>query len=196
MSGPTRFTLAHNGNFNLPSNVAVGRKGFLYIVPGGGGNFVPTWDAAFIWPNNVAQRPQRDAAAITCYEWQAHAANEIHIRKRWVSGREEAQFYREIDLGTYTVSTAMTQAHGLGVRPKRVKLLLECTTAQAPYAIGDRVSADNISNATGAAITCRFNATNVIANTHATAPHLLNGSGAYITLAAASWKLIAQVFEP
>lgn len=189
-------TLAGNGAFNLPTGIAIGRKGLLYVVQGGAGNFAPTWDAAFIWPGGVVQRPQRDIGSITCYEWYVNAAAEIHIRKRWVSGREEAQFYREIDMGAYALSSAITQAHGLGVRPKFVKLFLECTTAQAPYAVGDRVPADNIQHAAGAAVTVRFNATSVIANTHATAPHMGNAAGAYITITPASWKLIAQVFEP
>jgi hypothetical protein len=62
-------TLGGNRAFGPPTNVVVGRRGLLYVIEDGTGGRVPTWDAIFVWPGGVVQRPQQDFNSVTCYEW-------------------------------------------------------------------------------------------------------------------------------
>ena len=57
---------------------------------------------------------------------------------RCISFRRAAGI-KEYNKGTYTISTVLSQAHGLGVYPDIFNVWLECTTAEKDYSIGDRL---------------------------------------------------------
>ena len=102
--------------------------------------------------------------------------------------------FTEYDKGAYAISTAYTQAHGLGARPSQAEVWLECTTTNLGYAVGDRVKA-NILVAAGGAIeaTLMTNTTNVVFRTGNSSPGLIDTSFAGSNITPASWKVIFRI---
>jgi hypothetical protein len=91
---------------------------------------------------------------------------------------------------TISVSTATSVTHGLGYIPGTVCSFLECTTADAGYAIGDRVAMPiTMSTATAAGIMCWWNSTNMgyARNTTIQLGHKTTSVATTITLT--SWRL-------
>lgn len=93
-----------------------------------------------------------------------------------------------------TLSTATTQAHGLGAVPHMVVAYLECLTAELGYSIGDRVHIQYKDNGAGNfGYMVEWDATNVRILQGSSAPQVLNrstpGGASGVTLA--KWKIVA-----
>lgn len=97
----------------------------------------------------------------------------------------------------YAASATVTQAHGLSGRPQIHDVYLECITADAGYAVGDKVLMPTGSIGGGATSFIVYSdATNVYLNTVAgstpTVPHKTTHTNTAINVA--NWKLIVKPF--
>lgn len=93
---------------------------------------------------------------------------------------------------TYAVTTGITLAHGLGVRPKSVQLELICTTAEANYAVGDviLVSTTHSDGISERACSAQYDATNIKLLMAVSLPWIVNKTTfASFTITAANWKI-------
>lgn len=115
-----------------------------------------------------------------------------------------AEFYRNgvplIKAGTplvlnpYTVNTTVTQAHGLGVEPSFLRVVLECLSSEGGYSTGDRIivsAAMDAENTSVPAFRVKANGTNLVLVTHQSGrPNIVHGSSRdNFAITAANWKL-------
>jgi hypothetical protein len=91
---------------------------------------------------------------------------------------------------TLALSTVLTAAHGLGVRPNYVRAVFRCKAADLNWAVGDEVDFNAVDWTYGASLAA--DATNAVATLNQTyTPHIGNKTtavGAAITYA--NWKLV------
>ncbi|MER8652319.1 hypothetical protein [Mesorhizobium sp. M0586] len=100
---------------------------------------------------------------------------------------------------TYTLSGALTLAHGLGVQPKLYMVVLVCTTAQSGYSINDEVLINPGTNQSGSGdhgLSVFPDATNInIRFGQETICIFHKTTGAIQTaITPASWKLVARAW--
>lgn len=93
---------------------------------------------------------------------------------------------------TITSGSSLTLAHGLAARPTEVRLVVRCTTAQAPYAVGDEVEVTDFSGASQWGASISADATNLIIRTGAGGHFLINNAGNAVALTNGSWRYIAR----
>ena len=111
------------------------------------------------------------------------------------------------DVRTYGVEAVMdplalnsliTKAHGLSSKPIGAEMYLECKTAEAGYAIGDRIALSSVASIT--AVTVSFDATNTyIAHEDSNLLNIVDRATAFeaVDLTVANWKLtvLAYILE-
>jgi hypothetical protein len=99
--------------------------------------------------------------------------------------------------GAQTITSAglLTLAHGLGAEPTIVQLLLECTSAEAGYSVGDRilVGSNGSNGANNRYTSVRVDATNVYVRFSSDPTWAFTGNnkstGAIVGLTNSSWEL-------
>jgi len=96
------------------------------------------------------------------------------------------------------INTATTFTHGLGATPRIVTLVLECTTIDGTFAVGDRLNLPyTLNSTTGVPVSPIVNATQVILTTGSTSAFATTPKtgGNAVGLTAASWRyrVIAEV---
>ena len=94
-----------------------------------------------------------------------------------------------------TVATGLTTiAHGLASRPDNVEVVLRCTTADAPYSVGDEVRLPGSYSGSGQ----NFNAdvaadtTNIKIRVGSNGLRLADDSGSFIAVTNSSWRFVAR----
>lgn len=97
-------------------------------------------------------------------------------------------------LNPYTVNTTVTQAHGLGVEPSFLRVVLECLSSEGGYSTGDRIivsAAMEAENTSVPAFRVKANGTNLVLVTHQSGrPNIVHGSSRdNFVITAANWKL-------
>ena len=100
---------------------------------------------------------------------------------------------------TLTPAGLLTIAHGLGVEPVGVELVLYCAVAQGGYSVGDRVLVTNNSSNGGnmRSPSVTINSTNVVVRYASGAPlwQLTNKStGGQLDITSSSWRLIVKAW--
>ncbi|TIM06657.1 hypothetical protein [Mesorhizobium sp.] len=97
---------------------------------------------------------------------------------------------------TITSGGSLTLAHGLGVKPKLYLAVLQCTTAEHGYSIGDEVPALTIaSNSRGVSIVPDATNLNIRYGNFATAFEILNKTtGAGDAATNANWRLVVRAW--
>lgn len=100
---------------------------------------------------------------------------------------------------TITSAGALTLGHGLGVKPKFVLPVLQCTTAEGNYSVGDEVfisfSADDRTNNRGLSVVPDATNLNVRFGSDTTCFNLLNKStGARFAATNGNWKLVMRAW--
>lgn len=193
-----KVTLAGNRTLTAPTNEVVGQFGYLDVIQDATGSRTLTWNAAYKFPNGTDQKPCPDIGSTTRYLYEVRAADDIIIRKAWVSARDSIGWWKEYDKGVLALSTIYTQAHGLGRLPALVQFYLECTTASNGYVIGDRIDVhsliDGTSNSLRAGVA--MNITNAYVAQSSGTPNIMNlTTGAQAALTLANWKVIIRVYE-
>jgi hypothetical protein len=94
-------------------------------------------------------------------------------------------------------SSVTVQAHGLGAKPAKVELYLECLTAEFGYSIGDQITLESTNTGTPYVVAAR-DVTNVTLIMHANIASfstLNKGTAALVTLTAANWKAVAVPYK-
>lgn len=84
-----------------------------------------------------------------------------------------------------------TFAHGLGVTPSRVRVVLLCTTNQSPWTANDELDIAGVFDSGGSApqIAVYANSTNVKVTLYSTGLRATSATSTYVTLTAGSWKV-------
>lgn len=97
---------------------------------------------------------------------------------------------------TITSGGSLTLAHGLGVKPKLYLAVLQCTTAEKGYSIGDEVAALTIPvDSRGVSIVSDATNLNIRYGSFATAFELLNKTtGANEAATNANWRLVVRAW--
>lgn len=194
LSANAVVTITANRAFGLPTNIVNGQEGELIVKQNGVGGWQPTWDAIFNWPNNVVEHPSPEVSAVTSYRWKVRDGI-IEIKRQWMSGRNSIGFFKEYDMGAFNDSAVTTQAHGLGRYPALFQVLLECTTIDIGWAVGDRLTITGSLVSSNENISC-FMTASVVGMAAAAAIRAV--SKAVFTgdlLVEASWKIIFRVYE-
>ena len=96
-----------------------------------------------------------------------------------------------------TLASLYTIAHGLGVTPRKVSVLLKCQTAEAGYSVGDEVvfHAGNINGTSSRGVGLTYDATNLKARFSSFMWQNINfTTGTATTLTQANWKLILRAW--
>jgi hypothetical protein len=165
------------GEYEVTYNLASTR--FEIVGQSAGQVIVPTATVSGA-ATNLAQV----TTAITSYGYQTAPqvnAAIVASRPRFVSTNQ-----------TVTLSSKLTVAHGLGAVPVESEFYLICTTAQAPFAVGDLVrcptnyNVGNIQLGTDASA----DPTNVYVRT-GSGIRLSNDTGGYVTITISRWAYIA-----
>lgn len=88
-------------------------------------------------------------------------------------------------------STFTTIAHGLGVMPSEFEIWVQCITADAPYAVGERVRVQSDNDTSTSGITVSADSTNLYIRTGSRLL-LQNNAGSFITATAARWQIVIR----
>lgn len=109
------------------------------------------------------------------------------------------QFY-ESGEQAITLGGNINLAHGLSGRPRLTRLVLRCTTAQAPFAVGDEVELGHDHTINEGAfrgfVVYFVNSTQINVSTAANAiPIVQPGGTAYLIITPASWRLIVRAWR-
>ena len=110
-------------------------------------------------------------------------------------------FTKEFDSGPQTITSAglLTLTHGLGREPRLFDFYLVCTSADAGYSVGDKVSA-NINSTTAAANrfnTYDFTSTQILfrfSNDAAAFVVGVKSTGVVTVLTNSDWKLVVRAY--
>lgn len=193
-----KVTLGGNRTLSAPTNEVVGQFGYLDVIQDATGSRTLTWNAAYKFPNAADEKPDPTIGSTTRYLYEVRGADDIIVKKLWMSASNSIGFYKEYDLGAAAVSTAKTQAHGLGRLPAHIAVFFECTTTDAGWAVGDRLLMATSINAAngGTATTVGMNTATVYA-VNGTSVNQINNktTGAAESITMASWKVIIRVYE-
>lgn len=101
-----------------------------------------------------------------------------------------ASFYTSADQ-TFTASSTITVAHGLGLVPKLWKATIRCKTAEHGYSIGDELSVDFIGGDATSLVNAGVNATNFFFVVYPSGVRIINKSSFGIATATpANWALV------
>jgi hypothetical protein len=94
---------------------------------------------------------------------------------------------------TITTASTLTLAHGLGVLPSEVRLVVRCVVAQTPYAVGDEVGITNIT-VSGVVYNPMVTAdgTSLFIRTPSSGIGLFNNSGALMAATLSSWRYVVR----
>ncbi|MER9506045.1 hypothetical protein [Mesorhizobium sp. M0579] len=96
---------------------------------------------------------------------------------------------------TITLAGPLTLAHGLGVKPKLVIPVLQCTTAEAGYSIGDELLFPSGGGTGNKGISIVPDATNINVRFSSSVPDITSkGTGAGTSISAANWKLVVRAW--
>lgn len=84
-----------------------------------------------------------------------------------------------------------TFAHGLVTTPRKVRAVLICTTAQAPWAVGDELDIAQLFDSGGSACLTSVwaNATNIKVALYDTGLRITSATSTFTTITAGSWKI-------
>jgi hypothetical protein len=99
-------------------------------------------------------------------------------------------------LNPYALSSATTQAHGLGVAPTHIELVWECLTTNLNYSAGDKIIGWPVGGSNGTP-TISFDATNLAlaTNTVALPVFQFKTASAAGAITAADWKLTITPYK-
>jgi hypothetical protein len=119
--------------------------------------------------------------------------------KRFQLSGTDIPFHKAYESAQQTITSAgaLTLAHGLGVKPKLYMIVLQCTTAEAGYSIGDEALAVvGTSGAnTGASVVPDATNLNIRFGSAAGAFSVLNkGTGVVAAITNGNWKLVARAW--
>ncbi len=120
----------------------------------------PAIEMGFV-SNNLATIVSDCEAAQTAAEAAQTAAEEAQAAAEEAQAAAEASYAAtlfESAAQTITKSSALVVAHGLGAEPRTVDIVLECTSGELGYSIGDRLL---ISNSAESNVGIKIDATNV-----------------------------------
>lgn len=100
---------------------------------------------------------------------------------------------------TITAAGALTLAHGLGVAPKLYMAVLQCTTAELGYSIGDEIAAPAVSvdGSNNRGCSLKADATNITVRFGAGASSfsIIRGdTGVHVNLTNTSWRLVVRAW--
>lgn len=103
-------------------------------------------------------------------------------------------FFESAPISFVAAQNSTALAHGLGVKPKRVELYLQCVSAQLGHAVGDEVRLGGISSNNGAEAWI-IDATNLGYVVGSAGIGVLNGTtGTFTTVTAANWRIIIRAW--
>jgi hypothetical protein len=146
--------------------------------------------------------------------WRRHQAGGVWgawYKLQWSQAEQDAR-YRQLSVPlpftqafesaqqTLTQGGALTLAHGLGVKPKIISVVLQCTVADAGYSVGDEVFIDPHFAATGSfgmGVSIVPDATNLNVRYGNDAQYIVvlnKGTGGYSTTTKTSWKLVVRAW--
>ncbi|MER9462099.1 pyocin knob domain-containing protein [Mesorhizobium sp. M0387] len=127
------------------------------------------------------------------------------IKLQWSQAEQDARYvqsstallqkFYESAQQTITNAGSLTLAHGLGVKPKNYFAVLQCTTADAGYSIGDEVLANPGGGTGNKGLSLVPDATNINVRFSSTAVDITaKGTGAGTTITNSSWRLVVRAW--
>ena len=100
---------------------------------------------------------------------------------------------------TITAAGALTLAHGLGVVPRLVQVVVECLTGDADYEVGDFLFASYMTGSNNAGTAITFDATNLYvrygSNAGAAIGTLNETTGTFAALTDANWRATFRAYS-
>ncbi|MER8915416.1 pyocin knob domain-containing protein [Mesorhizobium sp. M0761] len=127
------------------------------------------------------------------------------IKLQWSQAEQDARYvqsstallqkFYESAQQTITNAGSLTLTHGLGVKPKNYFAVLQCTTADAGYSIGDEVLANPGGGTGNKGLSLVPDATNINVRFSSTAVDITaKGTGAGTTITNSSWRLVVRAW--
>jgi hypothetical protein len=105
-----------------------------------------------------------------------------------------SKFFESAEL-TFTTSSSISAAHGLGALPKLVLLILRCKTANIGYAVGDEAIYSSSFSSGTSGISTAADATNIVAVFPSVAPTMLNKTTfASANITTANWVAVFRAW--
>ena len=97
---------------------------------------------------------------------------------------------------TISLNSVLTLAHGLGAKPLRMELVCKCTTADAPFAVGDEVFNPGIHTNGGNVYGCSVSVDGTNAKIRTgSGLYWINDSGTTFTPTLSSWRYVLRLWR-
>lgn len=195
-----RVLLTASRNLGLPTNLNTGQSGLVIVQQDGTGGWSLTLNAIFKI-SIVDLEKAANAKTVFAYDViEDHtAAKVILLRRLWSEGKSTLGFWKEYDKGTFTQSTDITQAHGLGRYPSLIQAYLQCTSSDLGFAVGQRLDVGSIADGStgGRAPSLYMDTTSVGLRTGQGTPIVIDASASYVgnLIDISKWKVILRVYE-
>lgn len=199
MSTGDNFTLTLDQNTILgaPSNTTNGQEGTIEVAEDGTGGWTFTLNAVWKPIGGDALKIDTGASKKTVIGYHVVDSSNILYWRVWSEVRKPIGSYVDYDKSTFANSTSYTQNHGLGRYPSKFETWIECTSADANYAVGDRIllASASDSDTSARSVTQYMNTTLVGCRTGGNSPTILDSSFSGTVLTASKWKVIFRVYD-
>lgn len=200
-----KILLSASRNLGAAANLVENQRGRIIIMQDGTGGWNLTPNSAYKQAGGQTVLDlDKTANARTVFGYHvvknSGGANEVWLERLWSEGRNALGFYKDFDKGALNSASTFTQAHGLARAPALILLILECTTPERGYTVGDRIfllGPGNTGESVGSVTTVSFDNTNVVVAKESVRFSINDKSSGNSVLmtSQANWKVIIRIYE-
>jgi hypothetical protein len=200
-----KILLSASRSLGAATNLVENQRGRIVIMQDGTGGWNLTANSAYKQAGGQTVLDLDKAAnARTVFDYyvikNSGGTNEVWLERLWSEGRNSIGSYKEYDKGALNSASIFTQAHGLGRAPALILLILECTTAERGYSVGDRIfllGPGNTGDGIGSGTTISFDNANVVVAKESVRFSINDKSSGNSVLMTSqtNWKIVIRIYE-